>query len=95
MMQMSNVNREIEKMLKSAVVMLSSKYNFDAEEAVRMICECEGLTKSRSSKKTSSSKREVMKSLFPLPYNGELTVECCLGIRLNNGLYTQCLSLRP
>ena len=92
---MQNVNREIEKMLKSAVVMLSSKYNFDAEEAVRMICECEGLTKSRSSKKTSSSKREVMKILFPLPYNGELTVECCLGIRLNNGLYTQCLSLRP
>ena len=92
---MQNVNREIEKMLKSAVVMLSSKYNFDAEEGFRMICECEGLTKSRSSKKTSSSKREVMKSLFPLPYNGELTVECCLGIRLNNGLYTQCLSLRP
>ena len=90
---MQNVNREIEKMLKSAVVMLSSKYNFDAEEGFRMICECEGLTKSRSSKKTSSLK--IVKSLFPLPYNGELTVECCLGIRLNNGLYTQCLSLRP
>ena len=95
MMQMRNVNREIEKMLKSAVVMLSSKYNFDAEEAVRMICECEGLTKSRSSKKTSSSKREVVKSLFPLPYNGELNGECCFGIRQNSGLYTQCPSARP
>jgi hypothetical protein len=96
MMQMQNVNREIEKMMKSVVVVLSSKYNFDAEEAVRMICECEGLRKSSSrSKKTSSSKREVVKSAFALPYNGELNGECCFGLRLNSGLYTQCPSLRP
>ena len=92
MMQMSNVNREIEKMMKSVIVVLSSKYNFDVDEAVRMICECEGLTKSRSSKKTSSKK--VVKSLFPLPYNGELNGECCFGIRQNSGLYTQCPSAR-
>ena len=91
---MSNVNREIEKMLKSAVVMLSSKYNFDVDEAVRMICECEGLTKSRSSKKVST-KEKIVKSLFPLPYNGELKGECCFGIRQNSGLYTQCPSARP
>ena len=90
---MSNVNREIEKMMKSVIVVLSSKYNFDVDEAVRMICECEGLTKSRSSKKTSSKK--VVKSLFPLPYNGELNGECCFGIRQNSGLYTQCPSARP
>ena len=96
MMSMQNVNREIEKMMKSVVVVLSSKYNFDAEEAVRMICECEGLRKSSSrSKKTSSSKREVVKSAFALPYNGELKGECCFGLRLNSGLYTQCPSLRP
>ena len=96
MMSMQNVNREIEKMMKSVVVVLSSKYNFDAEEAVRMICECEGLRKSSSrSKKTSSSKREVVKSAFALPYNGELNGECCFGLRLNSGLYTQCPSLRP
>ena len=94
MMQMSNVNREIEKMLKSVVVMLSSKYNFDVDEAVRMICECEGLTKSRSSKKVST-KEKIVKSLFPLPYNGELKGECCFGIRQNSGLYTQCPSARP
>jgi hypothetical protein len=90
---MSNVNREIEKMMKSVIVVLSSKYNFDVDEAVRMICECEGLTKSRSSKKTSSKK--VVKSAFPLPYNGELNGECCFGIRQNSGLYTQCPSARP
>jgi hypothetical protein len=93
-MSMQNVNREIEKMMKNAIVALASKYNFDAEEAVRMICECEGLTKSRSSKKVSE-KVKIVKSAFPLPYNGELNGECCFGIRQNSGLYTQCPSIRP
>jgi len=99
MMQMENVNREVMKMLKSAVVVLSSKYNFDSEEGYRMICECEGLSSSsgvkRSSKKAASKKCEVVKSLFPLPYNGELNGECCFGLRQNSGLYTQCPSIRP
>jgi len=95
---MQNVNREVMKMMKSAIVVLSSKYNFDGDEAYGMICECEGLSSSgvkRSSKKVSSSKREVVKSLFPLPYNGEVNSKCCFGLRLNSGLYTQCPSLRP
>jgi len=95
---MQNVNREVMKMLKSAVVVLSSKYNFDGEEGYRMICECEGLSSSsgmkRSSKKVST-KEKIVKSAFPLPYNGELNGECCFGIRQNSGLYTQCPSARP
>jgi hypothetical protein len=87
---MSNVNREIEKMMKSVIVVLSGKYNFDAEEAIRMICECEGLTK-----KTKKTSVKVVKSAFPLPYNGELNGEWCFGIRQNSGLYTQCPSIRP
>ena len=90
-MKMQNVNREIEKMMKSVVVVLSSKYNFDGDEAYRMICECSGIEK-KISKKNS---KKVLKSLFPLPYNGELNGECCFGLRLNSGLYTQCPSLRP
>ena len=94
---MQNVNREVMKMLKSAVVVLSAKYNFDGEEGYRMICECEGLSSSgvkRSSKKVSP-KEKIVKSAFPLPYNGEMNGECCLGIRQNSGLYTQCPSARP
>ncbi len=98
MMQMQNVNREVMKMVKSAVVVLSSKYNFDSEEGYRMICECEGLSSSsgvkRSSKKVSR-KEKIVKSLFALPYNGELNGECCFGLRQNSGLYTQCPSIRP
>jgi hypothetical protein len=40
-------------------------------------------------------KRSVVKSAFPLPYNGEVNGECCMGIRQNSGLYTQCPSARP
>jgi hypothetical protein len=98
MMKMEKLNNEVMKMLKSAVVVLSSKYNFDGEEGYRMICECEGLSSSsgvkRSSKKVST-KEKIVKSAFALPYNGELHGECCFGLRLNSGLYTQCPSLRP
>jgi predicted nucleotidyltransferase len=92
---MSKVNNEIMKMLKSAVEMCASKYNFDSEEAYRMICECEGLEVKKRNNKKVSDKVKAVKSLFPLPYNGELNSECCFGIRLNSGLYTQCPSVRP
>jgi hypothetical protein len=80
--------------------MCASKYNFDGDEAMRMICESEGLSCSSSSRVNKRNvnkkeKREVVKSLFPLPYNGEVNGECCMGIRQNSGLYTQCPSIRP
>jgi hypothetical protein len=100
MMSMQKVNNEIVKMMNNAVVMLSSKYNFDAEEGMRMILESEGLSSSSSSSRVKRSvnkkeKREVVKSAFPLPYNGEVNSACCFGIRQNSGLYTQCPSARP
>ena len=91
-MSMSKVNLEIVKMMKSVVEVCASKYNFDAEEGYRMICESEGLEVKSRSKKISS---KPVKSAFPLPYNGEVNGECCMGIRLNSGLYTQCPSVRP
>jgi hypothetical protein len=96
MMKMENVNREISKMMKSVVEALSSKYNFDGEEGFRMICEWSGLEVKRNKRSVNKKeKREVVKSAFALPYNGELHGECCFGLRLNSGLYTQCPSLRP
>ena len=95
---MQKVNNEIQKMMNNAIVALASKYNFDAEEGMRMICESSGLSSSWSGVKRSVSKKiseKTVKSAFPLPYNGELKSECCLGIRQNSGLYTQCPSIRP
>jgi len=95
MMSMSKVNLEMMKMMKSVVEVCASKYNFDAEEGYRMICESEGLEVKSSSKRSKKISSKVLKSAFPLPYNGELNGECCMGIRLNSGLYTQCPSIRP
>jgi hypothetical protein len=94
---MQKVNNEIMKMMNNAIVALAAKYNFDAEEGMRMICENEGLEVKSSSKRSVSKKisEKTVKSAFPLPYNGELKSECCLGIRQNSGLYTQCPSIRP
>jgi len=97
MMSMEKVNNEIMKMMNNAIVALAAKYNFDAEEGIRMICECSGLEVKSSSKRSVSKKisEKTVKSAFPLPYNGELKSECCFGIRQNSGLYTQCPSIRP
>jgi hypothetical protein len=93
---MQKVNNEVMKMLKSAVDMCASKYNFDSEEAYRMICSNEGVEVKNSKRSVNKKeKREVVKSAFPLPYNGEINGECCMGIRQNSGLYTQCPSIRP
>jgi hypothetical protein len=80
-----------QSMLKDVIARLSSKYNFDATEAYEMI----GAIKSVSKVKNVVVKNVVVKSAFPLPYSGELNVKCCLGMRQNNGLYTQCEKLRP
>jgi len=81
--------------MKSVVDICASKYNFDGEEAYRMICSSEGVeVKSRriiNEKKINKK----LKSMFPLPYSGELIGECCMGIRQNSGLYTQCPTIRP
>ena len=85
---MSQMSKMSSSMLKEAISMLSIKYNFDADEAYEMI----GARKSVSKVVV---KNVVVKSAFPLPYSGELNGKCCLGMRQNNGLYTQCEKLRP
>lgn len=73
------------------------KYNFDAEEAIRFL----GLSKIRMERKSPVKEKEqkmskvvTPKTAFPLPYNGEFHDSCCYALRQNNGLYTQCTSLR-
>ena len=72
-----------------------SRYNFDSEEAIRLL----GLNyiklERKSTGKTvekSAPKAKVMvaKPAFPLPYNGEFNDIYCYALRQNNGLYTQC-----
>ena len=74
--------------LKEAVGLLSTKYDFDDVEA------CEYLNVSGLNvihKKPPTSKIEKLETpRIPLPFCGEINDSWCQGVRLNHGLYTQC-----
>jgi hypothetical protein len=74
----------------------AERYNFDAEEAVRLL----GLVNVKLSRarpvegKPKKVKVVVAKAAFPMPYNGEFNDACCFALRQNSGLYTQCQAVR-
>jgi hypothetical protein len=86
--QMVNAAQEL---AVRAVTACSRHYDFDCDEALRML----GIVNAKvihSKRIEVKSKVTVLKAAFPLPYNGELKNECCYALRQNNGLYTQCQS---
>ncbi len=88
-----NVTQDV---VERCVELLASKYNFDANEAKLLIgiikVESVSVSKSVSKSKSKSKveKESIPKAAFPLPYNGELR-HSCHALRLNSGLYTQCV----
>ena len=71
----------------------ASHYNFDAEEAIRMLNLSEIRVEKRitkGEKKPKQGKEKVSKPRFPLPWNGEFNSNMCHALRQNNGLFTQC-----
>ncbi len=75
-------------------------YNFDAEEAIRMLgLENLALTRKLMAKKSAGAKKEKAakepkakkEAVFPMPFCAELiSMDCCRGLAYNRGLYTQC-----
>lgn len=98
------VNEQLNRLMVNAAQDLAQRsikacgehYNFDAEEAVRML----GLTNVKLNRakpvdlKPKKEKVTVAKAAFPMPYNGEFNDACCYALRQNNGLYTQCQAVR-
>jgi chemotaxis protein histidine kinase CheA len=79
------------------VAACAERYNFDAEEAYRLL----GLAMIKLERKVpmkakteKTAKVAMPKAAFPLPYNGEFNDACCYALRQNNGLYTQCTGVR-
>ena len=98
------VNEQLNRLMVNAAQDLAqrsikacaSHYNFDGEEAVRML----GLVNVKLSRarpteeKAKKVKVIVAKAAFPMPYNGEFNDACCFALRQNSGLYTQCQTVR-
>ena len=72
----------------------ASRYNFNCEEAIRLLglSDISIISVERVERKSSVKrvKTNVAKPAFALPYNGECAADCCCALRQNNGLYTQC-----
>ena len=85
-----------QELARESVKYCACKYNFNAEEVyVELGLELVKVVKGERKKVSSKEvKKEVNKSEFPLPYNGEYNGECCQALRHNNGLYTQCQGVR-
>jgi chemotaxis protein histidine kinase CheA len=98
------VNEQLNRLMVNAAQDLAQRsikacadhYNFDAEEAVRML----GLVNVKVvrarpvDEKPKKVKVTVAKAAFPMPYNGEFNDACCFALRQNSGLYTQCQAVR-
>ena len=79
---------------RDAVMECSKRYNFDADEALQALDLWNVQTERRSQgpkEKKSKAKSLRIKSEFPLPFCGVKNEKCCEGLRLNQGLYTQCM----
>ena len=90
--------REVSRDLAMRSVMECGKqYNFNGEEAIRVLGLGEVSVKMSKGKSLKSenkvkSKVEKVKSSFPLPFSGVLNENSCHGLKNNHGLYTQCAS---
>jgi hypothetical protein len=82
-----------QELAQRAVKSCGEHYNFDSEEAIRLL----GLMNIKVDRKMPEKKLKVVKEkavkmAFPLPYNGGCAADCCSALRQNQGLYTQCSS---
>lgn len=89
--QLMNMNQDF---AQRCVAACAEHYNFDAEEAYRYLNLSMIKVERKAIINAKASKVSTPKPAFPLPYNGEFNDACCYALRQNNGLYTQCTSLR-
>ena len=104
------MNRTALVMGKGIVELLASKYGFDAAEAFEAISfELPKKTKKAAEKKNKAAdssdadasdkggKKKSKKTgpAMPLPFVGIVKAEWCMGIRTNQGLFTQCTQAKP
>ena len=85
------LTRSISCVMRSVVEQCGRKYNFDAEEALLELSLSVGVV----GKKESFAKEKASTSIgIPLPFSGVIQDDCCIALRQNSGLYTQCQSLK-
>jgi hypothetical protein len=70
----------------------ASKYGFDGEEALRSLEIGMKVKTKKIAGGGKSAKTTRATPSIPLPFNGTVREDCCIGVKQNHGLYTQCFS---
>ena len=76
----------------TAIRQCATEYNFDAVEAISKFGMVE-VSDGKSKKAKKQAKKQVLKPSVTLPFCGCALDGVCHGIKLNRGLYTQCMNL--
>jgi hypothetical protein len=82
-MSMSKSSIVAMERMNNVIRELGAMYNFDSEEAIEKV----NVKLNEKVKKV-----KVVKMKYPMPFNNKKNEMCCLGLRQNHGLYTQCES---
>ena len=93
---MSVYKLEIEligKRMCNIVETLSKMYNFNYNEALEFLSlEDNNINSDKIFQRPLSEEKHNNSSSIPLPFCGYINERCCMGIKLNHSLYTQCQS---
>lgn len=76
----------------TAIRQCATEYQFDADEAISKFGMVE-VSDGKSKKAKKQAKKQVLKPSVTLPFCGCALDGVCHGIKLNRGLYTQCMNL--
>ena len=76
----------------TAIRQCAEEYKFDASEAISKFGMVE-VSDGKSKKAKKQAKKQVLKPSVTLPFCGCALDGVCHGIKLNRGLYTQCMNL--
>jgi len=87
---MSAVTQGMEEERRKVIKILGSHYGFSVEEGLAKIVGAPSSSGSSSSVTSKSGK--VPKPTLVLPYTGVRREGCCGALRLNHGLFTQCVN---
>ena len=78
------------KYTKECIIRMSEEFKFDKKDAIKYL-NLEEEEEEEEEEEDDKEKKRIKNKII-LPFCGKINSECCNAIKLNYGLYTQCLN---
>jgi hypothetical protein len=91
----SEIQKLVEEREERIIRLLTTKFDLNFDEACEACSRSNGrktMIEMKSLPKKSSTPKKRSNSKIPIPFCGIINQDECFGVRLNHGLYTQCLN---